>query len=144
MLFDRRGFIVKNTVITCAPDDQAAVYGSKKRYQKPNLLVFGSIKAMTSSGTTGIEGGGVGNGTRKAVLSDRSIKQDIAEIGRHPLGIGIYLFEYKLEFRDTCGHGRHFGAMADEVEAVMPEAVSVHPNGYKQVDYAMLGIYQGQ
>jgi hypothetical protein len=30
--------------------------------------------------------------------------------------------------------------MADEVEKVMPEAVSVHPNGYKMVDYAMLGI----
>ena len=30
--------------------------------------------------------------------------------------------------------------MADEVEAVMPAAVSVGADGYKQVDYAMLGI----
>jgi hypothetical protein len=30
--------------------------------------------------------------------------------------------------------------MADEVEQVMPEAVSVHPDGYKMVNYAMLGI----
>lgn len=30
--------------------------------------------------------------------------------------------------------------MADEVQAVLPEAVSVHDNGYKVVDCAMLGI----
>jgi hypothetical protein len=54
--------------------------------------------------------------------------------------MGLYLFDYKPEFRDTCGHGRQFGVMADEVEQVMPEAVSVHPNGYKMVDYAILGI----
>jgi hypothetical protein len=28
--------------------------------------------------------------------------------------------------------------MADEVETVLPEAVSVHLYGYKMVDYAML------
>jgi hypothetical protein len=32
--------------------------------------------------------------------------------------------------------------MIDEVEIVMPEAVSMHPDGYKRVDYAMLGISQ--
>ena len=30
--------------------------------------------------------------------------------------------------------------MADEVESVMPEAVCMHPNGYKMVAYAMVGI----
>ena len=63
-------------------------------------------------------------------------------IGEHPLGVGIYLFDYKPEFRDACGHGQRFGVMADEVESVMPEAVSVHSNGYKMVDYALLGIRQ--
>lgn len=35
---------------------------------------------------------------------------------------------------------RQFGVMADEVETVMPEAISVHPDGYKMVNYALLGI----
>jgi len=74
------------------------------------------------------------------VTSDRAIKQGLARIGEHPLGVGLYLFDYKPGFRDLCGHGRQFGVMADEVETVLPEAVSVHPNGYKMVDYAMLGI----
>ncbi len=30
--------------------------------------------------------------------------------------------------------------MIDEVEIVMPEAVSMHCDGYKRVDYGMLGI----
>jgi hypothetical protein len=30
--------------------------------------------------------------------------------------------------------------MADEVQAVLPEAVSVHDNGHQVVDYEMLGI----
>jgi hypothetical protein len=54
--------------------------------------------------------------------------------------MGLYLFNYKPDFRDEWGHGRQFGVMADEVETVMPEAVTVHPDGYKMVDYAMLGI----
>jgi len=72
--------------------------------------------------------------------SDPGIKECVIKIGDHPLGIGLYLFDYKTAYRDQWGHGRQFGVMADEVEAVMPEAVSVHPDGYKMVDYAMLGI----
>lgn len=45
-------------------------------------------------------------------------------------------------FREICGHGRQFGVMADEVETVIPEAVSARPAGYKQVDYALLGVRQ--
>ena len=33
--------------------------------------------------------------------------------------------------------------MADEVEAVLPQAVVMHPDGYKRVDYALLGIGSG-
>ncbi len=72
--------------------------------------------------------------------SDRTIKENMVRIGDHPLGIGLYLFDYKSEFREICGHGRQFGVMADEVESVMPEAVSLHSEGFKTVDYGLLGI----
>lgn len=62
--------------------------------------------------------------------SDRRLKSNIARIGTHPLGIGVY--EY-----DIFGE-RQIGVMADEVEAVMPEAVVLHPSGYKMVDYGMI------
>ena len=72
--------------------------------------------------------------------SDRAIKENIVKIADHSLGIGLYLFDYKAEYRDECGHGRQFGTMAQDVEIVLPEAVSVHPRGYKMVDYGMLGF----
>lgn len=120
----------------------------KKTYAAPHLTVYGNVKALVQAGTgTSFENGQPGNCSQnknaKSCLSDRRTKQEIVRIGAHPSGVGIYLFNYKPEFRDTWGHGRQFGVMADEVEAVMPEAVCVHPDGYKMVDYAMLGITQG-
>lgn len=38
------------------------------------------------------------------------------------------------------GFERQFGVMADEVEALVSQAVVMHPDGYKRVDYAQLGI----
>ena len=72
--------------------------------------------------------------------SDRAIKQNIVRIGEHPLGIGLYLFDYKSDYRDVWGHGRQFGVMADEVEKIVPEAVTVGSHGFRTVDYALLGI----
>ncbi len=63
-------------------------------------------------------------------FSDIRLKSNIARIGTHPLGIGIY--EY-----DIFGH-RKIGVMAHEVEAVMPEAVLIHSSGYKMVNYGAL------
>ena len=69
-----------------------------------------------------------------------AVKENIVRVGEHPAGIGLYLFDYTAEVRDIAGHGRKFGVMADEVAQVMPEAVSIAADGYRQVDYAMLGI----
>ena len=64
-------------------------------------------------------------------MSDRRLKSNIVRIGTHPLGIGLY--EY-----DIFGE-RQRGVMADEVEQVMPEAVTTHPTlGYKMVRYDLL------
>jgi hypothetical protein len=72
--------------------------------------------------------------------SDRRMKERIVRVGNHPAGFGLYLFDYKAAYKDACGHGRQFGVMADEVEAVAPAAVGVDARGYKVVDYAALGI----
>jgi hypothetical protein len=72
--------------------------------------------------------------------SDRRAKGNIVRIGDHAPGIDLYLFDDKPEFRDAWGHGRQLGVMADEVEQAMPQAVSVYADGYRRVDYAVLGI----
>jgi hypothetical protein len=124
-----------------APQDQdhshAAGDQNKKVYSRPVLTAHGSVSELTMGSATVGNDGGTG---RKNQQSDRATKENIVRVGEHPLGIGLYLFDYQPEYREASGHGRQFGVMADEVEAVMPEAVSVHANGYKMVDYAMLGI----
>jgi len=87
-----------------------------------------------------MRGDGATNMRSSTQTSDRAAKENIVLIGTHPLGIGLYLFDYKPAYRQTWGCGRQFGVMADEVEGVMPEAVSIHADGHKLVDYAMLGI----
>ena len=75
--------------------------------------------------------GNIAGAAGTAIASDRRLKSNVVRIGTHPLGIGIY--EY-----DIFGE-RQRGVMADEVEAVKPEAVTTHPTeGYKMVYYGML------
>ena len=71
--------------------------------------------------------------------SDQSIKENITKIGRLDNGINIYKFDYRPEYKDTWGHGTHIGVMAQEVEKVIPEAVATHKDGYKLVNYSLLG-----
>lgn len=111
----------------------------KKPYTSPRLITYGNVRSLTQSGSKGkVEGGQTTSKIKPG--SDRMIKENIARIGVHPLGFGLYLFDYKPGYREIWGHGRQFGVIAQEVEAVMAEAVSVHAEGYKMVDYAMLGI----
>jgi hypothetical protein len=126
------------------PSEGSAAVNPKKAYAPPTLSVFGQIAALTrSSGCSANNDSstsctpGQMNG---AMVSDRRLKQDILLIGEHPSGFGLYLFHYKSAYRDECGHGRQFGVMAEEVEKVMPEAVTVRPDGYKAVRYDLLGI----
>jgi hypothetical protein len=83
----------------------------------------GAAGSVLGAGTGSIAGSLFG-------LSDRRLKSNIVRVGTHPLGIGVY--EY-----DIFGE-RQRGVMADELEAVLPEAVAIHPSGYKMVNYGML------
>lgn len=109
----------------------------KKAYNPPRLVKYGEVRTLTQAGSTGAsEVMGTG-GSKKA--SDRALKQNIARIGEHPLGFGLYLFDFKPEHR-AHGDGRQFGVMAQEVEIVAPQAVGRDAAGHAVVDYAALGI----
>jgi hypothetical protein len=77
--------------------------------------------------------GGVGGGTGTAPgLSDRRLKENVERIGTLPVsGLPVYEFNYIGQ------SGRVVGVMADEAEAVMPEAVG-NISGFRTVDYGML------
>jgi hypothetical protein len=64
--------------------------------------------------------------------SDRRLKRNIIKIGDHILGIGLYSWVYVW---GAIG----YGVMADELEKVMPKAVSKDMNGWQMVNYSMIG-----
>jgi len=78
-------------------------------------------------------------GTFTNMFSDIRMKENIELIGYMANGLNVYDFEYKPEYKDTAGHGRFRGVMAQEVEKVIPYAVITLNDGYKMVDYSLLG-----
>jgi len=79
----------------------------------------------------GGRGGGRGGGGRR---SDMRLKHDIVLLGRLDDGLGYYRFVY------NGGHTAYVGVMAQEVQSVMPEAVSRGADGYMRVSYNRLGL----
>ena len=68
-----------------------------------------------------------------AIKSDIRLKKNIVRLGTHKtLGIGLYIWDYIWGEKGA-------GVMAQELEKVMPEAVITMPDGYKAVNYSMLG-----
>ena len=76
-------------------------------------------------------GGGRGGGGRR---SDIRLKHDIVLIGRLDDGLGYYRFVY------NGGHTAYVGVMAQEVQAVIPGAVTRGADGYMRVSYETLGL----
>jgi hypothetical protein len=107
----------------------------RRQYTPPKLTFFGSVKQLTQGSS-----GRRGDGRSSRRPSDLRAKENIVRVGCHPLGFGLYLFDYTPAFRDDHGWGRQFGVLAQEVERVMPEAVSLDADGYRRVDYALLGL----
>jgi len=98
---------------------------------------YGIQQAAANANTSGLFGlAGAGLGTygmmnaAPMAFSDRRLKSYIVRVGTHKTGIGVY--EYNI-----FGN-RQRGVMADEVEAIMPEAVILHPSGFKMVNYGVL------
>jgi len=110
-------------------------------YNKYASVVFGVPQASTTpnfAGTQGSTSSGSGFNFGFGQGSDISIKENIQKIGSLKNGINLYKFEYKDQYKDTWGHGQQIGVMAQEVEKVIPEAVSTHKDGYKLVNYSMV------
>jgi len=66
--------------------------------------------------------------------SDIRLKHDIELLGRLDNGLGFYRFAY------NGSDQRYVGAMAQEVEAVRPDAVMRGDDGYLRVFYGRLGL----
>jgi hypothetical protein len=66
--------------------------------------------------------------------SDSRLKREVARVGTHPMGFGIYRFKYL--WSDVA----YRGVLAQEVLEKAPHAVVEGPGGFLAVDYAALGM----
>ena len=90
---------------------------------------------MIGGGMQGL--GSIGGGF--AQKSDRRLKKDIKPIGKDPLGLTTYEYRFKGE---SSKSPKHTGYMAQEVQKVLPEAVTEIPvNGQPRlaIKPAMIG-----
>lgn len=111
----------------------------KQSYEKPRLRRYGRVTHLTRNG----QGSGNDTGTMfgMSMMSDLRCKTDLVRVGSHPAGFGLYLFRYLPAFRAPDDGGkRHFGVLAQEVEALVPEAVQRDTAGYLRVNNDLLGI----
>ncbi|WP_454624882.1 DUF3300 domain-containing protein [Bradyrhizobium cenepequi] len=95
----------------------------------------GAVALAGRGGGGGIRGGGGGGfrggGGRR---SDIALKEDVVLLGHLANGLGYYRFSY-LGSRKA-----YVGVMAQEVQGLMPEAVTRGSDGYLRVYYDRLGL----
>jgi hypothetical protein len=83
------------------------------------------------AGRGGGGGGFRGGGGRR---SDIELKHDVELLGHLANGLGYYRFSY-------LGSSKPYvGVIAQEVQTVVPEAVTRGPDGYLRVRYEQLGL----
>ena len=107
---------------------QTSVYGYDTSNSGSSASGIGTlVGTLATAGKNTVLGG--------LLSSDRRLKTRIRCIGTYANGLPMYLFAYRSD-PDRFW----IGVMADDVERVAPLAVSEDRDGFKRVDYGMLGI----
>jgi hypothetical protein len=96
------------------------------------LRARGGGRAVARGG--GGRGGGGRGGGGRGRRSDIRLKHDIVLLDHLDNGLGFYRFSY------NGGAKAYVGVMAQEVQQVMPEAVTRGSDGYLRVNYEKLGL----
>ena len=91
---------------------------------------------LTGLGIAGLGAYGAATANNNSSYSDSRLKKLIKLVGETVLGLGLYEWTY---IADRTAK-RYRGVMANEVRAVMPEAIVVDYRGFDTVNYGMLGI----
>ena len=81
------------------------------------------------SGMFGLGSAGIGAAGMAGLFSDIRLKENIVPVAQTPAGIPVYTYNYIWDKTPQIG------VMAHEVEHI-EGAVSIHPSGYKMVDYS--------
>lgn len=119
---------------------QMPSFVASQRSETPNIFgatqagydaALGAYNAQQAAGANTMGGlFQLGASAVPFMFSDRRLKRNIKRIGTHATGVGIY--EYTM-----LGYPQ-VGVMAQELQAVRPDLVKRHQNGYLMVNYGGL------
>ena len=123
----------------------AAAHPSRGRASMASMGPRGGGMAMAGGGGGfrgggggGFHGGGGGGGFRGGGgggrRSDIELKHDVVLLGHLANGLGYYRFSY------LGGSKPYVGVIAQEVQSLVPEAVTRGRDGYLRVHYEQLGL----
>jgi hypothetical protein len=117
---------------------QMPTFVQSGRSETPNILgatqmgydaQLGAYNAQ-QAGFNNLLGSAAQLGSAAFMFSDRRLKSNIKRVGTHAIGVGIY--DYTM-----MGFPQR-GVIAQEVQAVRPDLVKRHANGYLMVNYGGL------
>src|SRR5262249_45469632 len=101
----------------------------------PGCRPIAAARACSAAaGGPGRRPGGGGRGGGGGRRSDAALKHDVVLLGRLDNGLGFYRFSY------VGSDKAYVGVLAQEVQAVAPEAVVRGSDGYLRVYYEKLGL----
>lgn len=98
-----------------------------------------NIRASRDSRRNALVGaiGGAGGAGITAAFSDKTLKENIQEVGISESGIPIYEFDY---INKAWGEGRFEGVMAQDLKETNPEAIITMDDGIMAVNYALIDV----
>jgi len=114
--------------------------GGRQQFARGGRGGGGGFRARGGGGRGGFRGGGGrggggrGGGGRGGRRSDIRLKHDIVLLGYLNDGLGLYRFSYNGSDKP------YVGVMAQEVERIVPGAVTRGRDGYLLVNYDKLGV----
>jgi len=109
--------------------------GGRQQFARGGRGGGGGLRARGGGGRGGFRGGGGrGGGGRGGRRSDIRLKHDIVFLGYLNDGLGLYRFSYNGSDKP------YVGVMAQEVERIVPAAVTRGRDGYLLVNYEKLGL----
>ena len=114
---------------TAGPD----ILGATNASYQNQLAATNAQNAASGNFMSGLMGLGAA-----AIKSDERLKENIKKIGSLDNGINLYSYNYKDGY--DLPKGRQVGVFAQEVEKVIPEAVVTEDDGFKAVNYSLLGV----
>ena len=136
---------INQLILDAAKNQYAGYTGAPGQAVQMNSAALGTTPVPQTTTQTKEPGlfdyltlGATTAGPIMAASSDIRLKDAITKIGQLSDKIGLYRWKWNDTAKALGITTPEAGVLAQEVEAVMPKAVSTAPNGFKQVHYDMI------